>query len=199
MSQAYDERVARLAVASRILEEADLALQQKNRTLRDILDTNFRKIITASQTNPKLSGAILAAGFTFGGVATAMGSSLGVLGIVGGGASLLGLVGLPLLGPIGIGIYVYKKIKERQKREQLEKELHHAEKLALQQIIKKQAELIQALKQTMQEAVRKQDEMERNMNQTMNDARRKEERIKYLERLLEMMTQAGEAFGAGAA
>ena len=201
MNKTYDERLAKLAVSSRIIEEIDLALSNVTRTIRDIKDTNFKKIIVASQTTATLEGAILAGGFTYTTAAAAMGASISVLGI-GSGLSLLGLLGLPILGPfaiLGLARYMYKKKKEREKNERLEKDLLNAEKLALQKVIKKQIEVIQALKNAMEELGRKQEEVEYNATKTVDYVKQQEERVEYLERLLSMVNMAGEAFLEGAA
>jgi len=201
MNKTYDERLAKLAVSSRIIEEIDLALSNVTRTIRDIKDTNFKNIIVASQTTTTLEGAILAGGFTYTTAAAAMGASISVLGI-GSGLSLLGLLGLPILGPfaiLGLARYMYKKKKEREKNERLEKDLLNAEKLALQKVIKKQIEVIQALKNAMEELGRKQEEVEYNATKTVDYVKQQEERVEYLERLLSMVNMAGEAFLEGAA
>lgn len=201
MSQTYDERVAKLAVTSRILEEAELCFQDSSRTLSDIKDVQFNKLVQASKTNNKLSGVIVGAGLSYSVAATAMGGSLGALGLVGGGAGVLGLLGLPLLGPLaifGVAGYLLKKKKEKDKREQLERDLQKAEKLALQKIIRKQNELIQELKKTMQEIIRDKDEMKKNMDHLKDFVKQKEARIDYLERLLAMVTMAGDAMEGAA-
>ncbi len=145
MNKTYDERVAKLAVTSRIIEEVENGLKDPSRTLKDINDIEFKKIVTVSKQNVGLGAAILAGGFTYSGAASAMSASLGVLGIA-STSSLLGLLGLPLLGPITLFGLLYKKKKDREKRERQETELLQAEKLALQKIIKNQVKLIEALK-----------------------------------------------------
>jgi hypothetical protein len=193
MNKTYDERVAKLAVTSRILEEIDLGLSNENRTLNDIHDVEFNKIVKASKSNSTLGTAILAGGFTYASAASVMGGSLGVLGFA-GATSFLGLLGLPILGPLAIIGYLYKKKKDREKKEQQERDLHHGEKLALQKIIKKQVEVIHALKKAMEEMKRRQTEVEVNTTKTMDYAKQQEERVEYLERLLQMVNLASEAF-----
>lgn len=193
MSQTYDERIAKLAVTSRILEEVDLGVTDEKRTLKDISDPDFQKILTASEYSSNLGATILAGGFTYAAAASSMGTSLGVLGLA-GATGFLGLLGLPLLGPIAILGYFYKKKKEREKREQQERDLLRAEKLALQKIIKKQTEVIRALKKAMEELSRKHTEVEKNAKNAMNYVKQQEERVEYLERLLKMVNMAGEAF-----
>jgi hypothetical protein len=59
MSKTYDERLAKLAVTSRIIEEVDLGLSNEYRTLHDIPDIEFKKIITAGKSSAHLGAAIL--------------------------------------------------------------------------------------------------------------------------------------------
>ena len=196
MSQTYDERIAKLAVTSRIIEEVEIGLKDNNRTLKDIHDDEFKKIIAVSTgKNIGLGAAILAGGLSYAGVATAMGTSLGVLGIAGAASGILGLVGLPLLGPIAIIGYFYKKKKEREVRERQERDLLQG-KVALQKIIKKQVELINELKKAMEELKRRQTEVEHNVKNTMNYAKQQEDRVEYLERLLNMVNMASGAYEA---
>jgi hypothetical protein len=198
MSNTYDERIAKLAVTSRILEEIDMGLSNANRTLVDIRDVDFAKIITAGKASQHLGAAILGGGFTYAGAAAALGSSLGVLGIA-AAPGFLGLLGFPLLTPIAIIGYFYKKKKDREKREQQERDLLHAEKLALKKIIEKQSQVILALKRAMEELKRKQKEIEKNIANTINYAKEQEERVEYLETLLKMVNMASEAFEVGVA
>ncbi|MNW28056.1 hypothetical protein D3C74_48650 [compost metagenome] len=200
MSQTFDERVAKLAVTSRILEEADLCFKDSSRTLADIKDVQFNKIVKASKTTSNLSGVIVVAGLSYTAAVATMGGSLVTVGIIAGTGSILSLLGLPLLGPfaiIGIAGYLFKK-KEREKRERLEKDLQEGEKLALQKIIRKQNSLIQELKKIMQEINQDKDEIKKNMEHTRDYVKQKEERIEYLERLLAMLTMAGDALEGAA-
>ncbi|CAN7766172.1 hypothetical protein LJR153_007266 [Paenibacillus sp. LjRoot153] len=198
MTQTYDDRIANLALTGKIVEEIDLGLADCNRTLQDIRDADFKKIITAAKFSPSLAAAILAGGFTSRAAATAMGASLASFGLATGATGLLGLIGLPLL-PIAIIGILYKKKKEKEKREKMERDLLHAEKLALQKIIKKQVEVIQELKKAMEDLNRMHTETASNAAKTKEYANKLEDRVEYLERLIKMVNMAGEAFGVGAA
>jgi len=164
--------------------------------MRDVRCEDFKKIVAASKTSQHLASAILSSGYTYAGAATAMGVSLGMLGVT-RVSGILGLLGFPILAPFFLIVRAYKKAKEREKREQQERDLLQAEKVALQKIIKKQSAIIQTLKREMEELHRMQAETETNAVRTMEYAKEKEARIEYLETLLQMVTLAGEAFEVG--